>query len=369
LRAAERWYDLVDVLGKHADTEAAAGRKPSELALRVAIANVWEKDLDSPESATEALEKVLEVAPDNVAALLSLARVHERNERWDDAGEVLERAAANAHEPSEIAEIHFRNATILRMKEADATEIEAALLRAVDADASHRPTLEALEKLARDAKDDERLASILDLQLHTAADDEERGRLLREIAGLYSGSLAQPTAALPYLERLVALDPTEIPGREQLAEALLAAGRTEQATRVIGEVIAELTRARRGKDTARWQTRLGTIAEARGDAQGAAASFDAAYKLDPSHPATIAALGRLAYRRSDFEAARKFYRSLLLQNFDDKTAGVSKSEVYLMLGRMHLLANEPSKARNMFERGLEIDPKNIDLKAAIGGLR
>ena len=301
LRGAERWYHLVDVLGKHADTEAAAGRKPSELALRVAIANVWEKDLDSPESAAEALEKVLEVAPDNVAALLSLARVHERNERWDEAGEVLERAAANAHEPSEIAEIHFRNATILRTKEADPAEIEAALLRAVDADAGHRPTLEALERLARDAKDDERLANILDLQLHTAADDGERGRLLREIAGLYGGQLAQPAAALPYLERLVALDPTEIPGREQLAEALLAAGRTEQATRIITEVIAELTKARRGKETARWQTRLGTIAEARGDSEAAAASFNAAYKLDPSHPATIAALGRLAYRSSDFE--------------------------------------------------------------------
>jgi len=60
---------------------------------------------------------------------------------------------------------------------------------------------------------------------------------------------------------------------------------------------------------------------------------------------------------------------LLLQNLDDRTAGVSKSEVYLMLGRMHLLANELPKARNMFERGLEIDPKNIDLKAALGGLR
>ncbi|HEX3902026.1 MAG TPA: tetratricopeptide repeat protein [Polyangia bacterium] len=368
LRAAERWYDLVDVLGKHADMEAAAGRKPTELALRVAVANVWEKDLDSPESAAEALEKVLEVAPDNVAALLSLARLHERNERWDEAGAALERAAQNTHEPAEIAEIHFRNATILRSKEAGPEEIEAALLRAIDADAGHRPALEALEKIAREAKDEERLANILDLQLHSAPDDGERRRLLREIAGLYGGPLAQPAAALPYLERLVALDPTEIPGREQLAEALIAAGRTDQATRIIGELVAELTKARRGKETARWQTRLGTIAEMRGDAEGAAASFNAAYKLDPSHPATIAALGRLAYRRSDFEAARKFYRSLLLQNFDDATAGVSKSEVYLMLGRMHVLANETPKARNMFERGLEIDPKNVDLKAALAGL-
>ena len=125
---------------------------------------------------------------------------------------MLERAAANTHEPSEIAEIHFRNATILRTKEADPAEIEAALLRAVDADAGHRPTLEALERLARDAKDDERLANILDLQLHTATDDGERGRLLREIAGLYGGQLAQPAAALPYLERLVALIRPRSPG-------------------------------------------------------------------------------------------------------------------------------------------------------------
>jgi golgin subfamily B member 1 len=368
LRAAERWYDLVEVLAKHADMEAAAGRKPTELALRVAVANVWEKDLDSPESAAEALEKVLEVAPDNVPALLSLARLHERNERWDEASEVLQRAAENTHEPAEMAEIHFRSATILQSKEADPAEIEAALLRAIDADPGHRPTLEALEKIAREAKDDERLANILDLELQTAPDDDERRRLLREIAGLYGGPLGQLSAALPYLERLVALDPTEIPGREQLAEALIAAGRTDQATRIIGELIAELTKARRGKETARWQTRLGTMAEARGDAAGAAQSFNAAYKLDPSQPATIAALGRLAYRRSDFDAARKFYRSLLLQNFDEATAGVSKAEVYLMLGRMHVLANEVPKARNMFERGLEIDPKNVDLKAALAGL-
>src|SRR5213076_2517932 len=100
LRANARWYDLVEVLGLHADAESKAGRKPAELALRVAIAGVWEKELDSPDSAAEALEK----------------------------------AAANASAPAEIAEIQFRNAQILIRKEADATEIERALLRALDAD-------------------------------------------------------------------------------------------------------------------------------------------------------------------------------------------------------------------------------------------
>ena len=239
------------------------------------------------------------------------------------------------------------------------------MLRALDVHPTHRPTLEALEKIARAAKDDERLVQLLELSLATAPTDAERGKLLREIAAIYTGPLGQPAAALPHLERLVALNPNEVEGREQLAEALVAAGRVDDASRLMSELIERLGKAKRGKDAARWYTRLGTLSEARGDMAGASASFGAAYKLDPTHPATVAALGRLAFRAGEFDSARKYYRSLLLQNFDERTAGVSKAEVYLMLGRMHVLANELPKARNMFERGLEIEPANVNLRAAI----
>src|SRR4029079_8972188 len=77
LRANARWYDLVEVLGLHAGTEGKAGRKQAEMMLRVAVADVWEKELDSPDSAAEALEKVLQVAPGNVGTALSAARPDE----------------------------------------------------------------------------------------------------------------------------------------------------------------------------------------------------------------------------------------------------------------------------------------------------
>ncbi len=134
------------------------------------------------------------------------------------------------------------------------------------------------------------------------------------------------------------------------------------------QIIEQLTKARRGKDVARYQQRLGVIAESRGDYVAAAESFNAAYKLDPSHAGTLAALGRLALRENDVERARKFYRSLLLQNFDEASAGVSKAEVYLALGQIHVIAREIPKARNMFERGLENDPKNEQLRQALASL-
>jgi len=367
LRAGERWYDLVDVLTQHADMEGAAGHKPTEIALRVAIADVWEKELQSPESAVEALEKVLEVAPANVPALLRLARLHEAAERWDDAAALLERAAAAAPAGRNAAEIHFRNAQILRAKEAPPAEIEMLLLRALDADPSHQPTLEQLEAIARESRDDDRLVQLLELELEVAADDAQRRKLLAEIAVLHK-SLGRGELAVPVLERLVGLAPDDLGAREQLADALIAAGRTEDAARIATTLVEQLTKARRGKEAARWHQRLGLLAEGRGDLPAAADSFGAAYKLDPGHPATLAALGRLAFKRSDFDNARKYYRSLLLQSFDEGGAGVSKGEVYLMLGRMHVLAKEIPKARNMFERGLETDPKNQELKEALATL-
>ena len=368
LGAGERWYDLVDVLTKHADAEAAVGRHTVELALRVAIADVWEQKLDSADSAAEALEKVLVVAPNHVAALLSLARLHERAERWDEAGEALERAAAAATSGQEAAEIQFRNAEILRAREAPAEEIEVVLLRALESDQTHRPTLRALETMARASGDQDRLVQLLELLFETAADDAERKLELAEIASLYRGPLGRPADAIPYLERLIELDPGSITPREELSEAFLAADRIDEAAQLMLQIIEQLTRARRGKDVARYQQRLGIISESRGDYAAAAESFNAAYKLDPSHPGTLAALGRLALRENDVEKARKFYRSLLLQNFDEASAGVSKAEVYLALGQIHVLAKEIPKARNMFERGLENDPKNEQLRQALASL-
>ena len=59
----------------------------------------------------------------------------------------------------------------------------------------------------------------------------------------------------------------------------------------------------------------------------------------------------------------------LLQTFDEKTAGITEASVYLALGQIHLMSGEAPKARNMFERGLETDPKNEELKQALASLR
>ena len=368
LRANERWYDLVDVLGKHADAEASSGRKPTELALRVAIAEVWEKNLDSTESAREALEKILEVAPAHVGALLSLARLHEAAERWDDATAMLERAAAAVTSGSDAAEIHYRNAQIRKAQGAPEDELDPIYIRALEADRTHGPSLRALEDMARSNGDHERLVQLLELRLDSTTDPAARRPLLAEIATLHRTVFASPEAALPYLEQLGALVPDDVGVAEDLADALVAVGRTDDATAILERLVAELGKARRGKETARVLQRLGAVAEAKHDYAQASERYTAAYKLDPGHPGTLAALGRLALANHDLEGARRFFRSLLLQTFDENTAGITKAGVYLALGQIHLMSGEAPKARNMFERGLDTDPKNEELRQALASV-
>jgi len=59
---------------------------------------------------------------------------------------------------------------------------------------------------------------------------------------------------------------------------------------------------------------------------------------------------------------------LLLQTFDEMAVGLSKAQIYLALGKLHQEAGELPKARNMFERGLEIDVKNEALRLALAAL-
>jgi tetratricopeptide (TPR) repeat protein len=368
LRDHERWYDLVDVLGKHADAEGEAGRRPTELALRVATATVWEKNLDAPDSAVEALERVLDLAPNHVGALLALARIHEATQRWDDATAMLQRAAAQKSVGPEAAEIHYRTAQIRRAQGADEAELEAIYIRALEADRGHVPSLRALEAAGRAKGDVARVLQVLELRLEVTPDPTERRPLLADIVKLQRDRQGDRAASIPFLRQLVALGPADLGVSEELADALTATGETDEATAILQRVVDQLGPAKRNKDVARIQQRLGAIAERKGDRAAALERYGAAYKLDPGHPGTLAALGRLAMAGRDVDGARRYFRSLLLQTFDEKAAGITKGGVYLALGQIHVMAAELPKARNMFERGLETDPNNPELKQALAAL-
>jgi tetratricopeptide (TPR) repeat protein len=92
LEAGEKWYELVDVLVRHADASHKLGKLDEVIALLLRAAEIWEGKVQAPEQAKKLLERVLELDPNHVRALMSLARIYESQHDWARCKATLEKA-------------------------------------------------------------------------------------------------------------------------------------------------------------------------------------------------------------------------------------------------------------------------------------
>jgi tetratricopeptide (TPR) repeat protein len=365
LTSLERWHELIEMLERKADVEARQGNRASELALRVKVAAIWGEKLGAEDSALEALEAVLAREPGHFSSLMAVARIHESRQEWEQASAALERAAGAATTPQDKADVLCRRATILAANEGSADDLTALYQEALANDSKWLPAITALEDIARKTGNHAQLVVQLTARLDLEKDEAKQKTLLSEIATLYLGPLGKAHLAVPPLERLAKLLPNDSAVHENLGRALIASGRVEEGEAALTSLIELLGKGRRQKDVARLQAVLGSFAEARDDLDMAKQRYAAAYQIDPTQASVLGALSRLALRQRDVESARRYLRTLLLQSFDEKAAGITKAQVYLELGNLHLQAGENAKARNMYERGLEAEPKNEQLKKAL----
>ena len=367
LAKSQRWHDLVEVLGRRADVYGTLGDDDAELRTLARAADIWEGPLDNPDEAGEILEKILRREPSSVAALTRLARIHERTGDRAKATEVLQRALALGPTGQDAADLFFRLGEIAS-GEGDLDTARAHYRQALQHDGGHAGAVAALEKVAREARDWTLVADMLERRAAAiAAGGGGDGIAVAIELATVHGRLGQPAAALPALERAAAAAPGDARVLAPLADLYVAAGQLDRAAPIVEKLADEARAGKRMKDVARYRQRQGTILEAKGDAAGAMAAYEDAFKIAPTDVPTMAGLGRLAMATRDWEKARRVYRALVLQNLDDN-AGVTKAGVYLALGQIHAELGEGPKAKGMFQRGLELEPTNQQLKDALARL-
>jgi len=367
-------HDLVDVLTSQANLRAQVGDVESELGLLVRAADIWESRLNSPESATEILERILDRDPNNVRALTSLARIYEGARDLERCRATLERAMALAEHAGDRegqAELAFRLGALQEELHSDsdgaASSAEPWYRRALELKPDHAAAEEKLLAMARASKRYDEVAALLAGRAGRPA-HQANVELLVEIAKLYGERLSRPAEGLPYLERALALKPDEASVQEPLADLYASQGRLDDALPVYRALADRMQKARRMKDVGRLRARIAGIAEARGDANLALEEYVAAHQIDPTHAQTMSALARLYMADAQWEKARGMLRKMLLQNLDP-ASGITKGGVYLRLGEIHEKINEAPKAIGMYERGLELEPQDAELRAALSRLK
>ncbi len=382
LSQGERWHDLVELLERAAAVyanlspgavESAPGQPPLDPARRevdclARAADIWEGPLADPEAAADILEKILARRPDYVPGLTRLAKIYEQSGDWDRCAEVLQRALALGPSGRDAAELYFRMGEVAREQSGDLAQAAASWQQALQADPGYVPAIAALEQVARDADDWPLVADMMARREAACEDPAERRALLFELAEIYRGRLDSPAQAVPLLERVVEMTDGDDPEvLMPLADLYFAAGEVERAVPIYEQLAEAAKRSRQMKRVALYRQRLGGIFEARGDADQALAAYEEAFRVNPTDVATMSGLGRIYLARELWEKARRVYRSMVLQNLDPES-GITKAQVYFNLGRIHMALEQPKKAKGMFQRGLELEPENPDILAALQSL-
>jgi len=364
---SERWHDLVEILARVADVVGTLGDTNAEIGYLARAADVWEEQLENPDAAGEILEKILKREPNYVPAFARLARIYEAASEWDKCSEVLQRALGLGPTGRDAADIYYRLGEVARNQSGDEQEAAGYYERALEQDELHPQAVAAVERAARERDDWPMVADMVSRRERVAEDESEKLELTLELADLYTNKLGQPDAVIPLLERAAQVAPEDPRVLGPLADLYFAAGRSADAQPIYESLADEAKKKRRMKDVARYRQRIGGIAEAAGQADVALGAYEEAFRINPTDVQTMAGLGRLYMTAQDWEKARRVYRSMVLQNIDP-AVGISKAQVYLQLGNIHVQLGESPKAKGMFQRGLELEPDNAELKAALAAL-
>lgn len=208
--AAGNWKRLIDTLQYRA--ELASGEDRAELIGRAAL--VAEKEQEDFALAAELWERVIEIQPDGIEALVARARCFELDGRWEEALDSFRELAAVASEQAMRLDVLRR---IARLLEERGTREEAAeAWQTVLAEGDDAEACEALAGYFEDVGDHEQLVEVLAKAEGFLEDPDHRREVMLHRARVLGATLGAPEKAVAVLEQI--LDEVDPESREALEQ-------------------------------------------------------------------------------------------------------------------------------------------------------
>ncbi len=378
LAAEANWYELTAAFKRH----IAASKTPAQrVELYLESARVFERELDDPHQAIEALMNVVAIEETNKTALSVLPRLYVRTEQFDRAVETLVRHAAvegdkGASIYAEAGKIAFENLL-------DPEGAQRHLDKAIAIDPENLAALKTLGALHEKRNNWQQAVEMLLRAEGASGSRQERIGLLWEAAQLVDQRLEDPTRALELFERVLKLDPDHVDAGTRVADRLVAAKRWDDALPVLemlarqaeGESIDRHERSRR-------QAQLGKAYEEVHRTEKAARHYRLAVESDPD--SLEAAIG-LAYvlmaeakvnegnesAQEQWKEVDRRYREILARHRTGISDG-QVAEIWYRLGVAARAMGDDRKAEISFRRALEkeaLHEPTLEAIVELGGAR
>lgn len=359
--------ELLEVLRR----QLSMAEEPEKRAALMFQIGVLQDDVqkDGP-SALATFRRVLELKPDDSAALERMEKLCEKLSRWPELADVLARRVALAAEDA-TGDLKYRLAQVRDSRLSDRfgalelySEILAAqpqhagALAAVEAIVEREPqnqvAVDVLLKALRATGQSAKLAQLIEARVAVSGDSEERKALLDELAGIRKAQ-EEPELAYLALWRAFREDPNDAPLRARLEQAADEAKTYDELASAYEE---ELPRVAEGADAAAVCLKLASLLEQRlSEPERAVTFYEKALSFDPTcAAAALPSLDRLygAMDRPE-EQARTLEALCGIVSEPKETAGLLFRLAQLYQERL----SNPANAIAAFERLLAIDAKHL----------
>lgn len=297
------WKALADLLARRV---AVAADDAERRSLLRRLAAVREERLQDKDGALEALERLRELHPQDAAVLRDLQRLYAATGRWAEHAARLRAEAEQTAGADARAELLWRAGTVLEERLDDEAGARAAFEAAVQARSDHRPSLEALARLAARAGRWAEHLQYLDRTLPGLPGAEQAERWL-DTARIAAERLGDEKDAVARCRRAL----EGHPGHPAALERLASLHERRREWRELAEVIAVLAAVEH--DPARQaatRVRLGDLlAERLEQPAEAEAQYRAALSAVPGHEPAFLGLERVLLRAGDWAGLREVYRA------------------------------------------------------------
>lgn len=347
-----RWRELVQVHEAHLDHAQSAAE---QAAMLLDIAGLYELHLQDIPMAVHTYERLLEVAPTHLSAILGLQRTAKKDGQYETLLRAIEKEAEQLSNPAKLTQVLHRGAQVAERFLDDRRTALLWLKRALAVDAAHLPTLHAIARLAQEMGRWEDLIEALEAIANTS-DGEVRAHyytLISETAGEQLGSKEK---ALEFAQYALEASPSSREAFKRLAQVL---EEQERWTELVAAIEKRISAVPEEHDIGALALRAGRIyLEQLSNVDKAEVAFNFARSKAPHELSTWRTLEQLYEKREAWDKVEALLHDAVIDDaaqLEPKhRAALAARGSQLSLEHLH----DSKRAARYLEVGLSLDPGN-----------
>ncbi|MCA9586560.1 MAG: tetratricopeptide repeat protein [Myxococcales bacterium] len=369
LKALERcyhalrdWPGLVRVLRARADHSLDKAQKVEVLEL---VAEVYGSKMEDTEGAIEVLRDIVFLQPKHRRAIADLARLYEKIGDWGNVASYRGRLAELSPDKRAQSQALVQVGDFLSHPDRDPIAARLQYEKAVGVDPTNAAAWEALQKIAKIAGDDRRVAHCLEQRAKHTDSPRQKALVLVELAEHHRGTGDDKAARNAY-EAAIRADATNESAATAMLEVFVREERWQEAAPLCELLVNGAVRDQ-DHDALFKRLRLATrISAALGDAERAVSAALAALEARPEDPGAQADLVSVCAQCHDqpnlLRKAKKALSDL------GRNSSTLAADTLIKLAEIQRSAGDPASAADTLRRALEQEPAHADAKRVLAEL-